>query len=82
MAWKSGNRDVWADDGSRVAEIVCNDWKQVSALIAAAPDLCRALQEMIQAFETARDNTVSARLLNERRLANARRTLEKARPKE
>ena len=78
MNWKAGKRDIWDDDGRRVAEIHSHDWPAIARLVAAAPELYEALSEMLVAFKTARDTTVSVRLANERRCANARRVLAKA----
>ena len=78
MAWKAGKRDIWAEDGSRVAEIHCQEWQKVTQLISAAPELCRALEDMLIAFDTARDNSVPVRMANARRCANARIALAKA----
>ena len=79
--WKVGKRDIWAPDGSRVAEVVCQDWKGVCNVIAAAPELLVALEEMLEAFATARDITNNARILNARRCHAARVAIAKARGK-
>lgn len=79
-AWKPGKRDVWTEEGTRVAEIVTSEWRDVVHLIAAAPELYQALEEMIKAYETRRDDGLSARMLNDHRVGVARAILKRAKP--
>lgn len=70
VGWRAGRRDIWRG-GERIAEVVSSDWADIAPLMASAPDLRDSLRSMIEAFLTARENSVHVRLRNQRALNDA-----------